>query len=342
MTRIAVVQPALELGAVERNLVRIEDLIRDAHREHHADVVVVPEACTSPNVYAKVLRGGARPIDGQPFQLLTRLSRELGCVVAGGFLSVRGADAYGTYVLAEPSGAVHLHDKDIPTAWEQNFYVGGDDDGVVRCATLDATVGLMSGWEWARNGTAGRVRAGGANLVLGGMCWPSMPLNWPGPLRWWSGREHATWRRQARELPGQVARITGVPVAHASHVGPVTGETPLGPGIPWRTVMVGESQVCDRDGTILARLSLEDGEGHVAADVELGPPRPLDPVGERYWIPQMSLTTHAAWHGMNAHGALNYRLRHRRRGFPWQAWPAGDLPDAIAPSPASDVPAATS
>ncbi len=56
MTRVAVVQPALELGEVEANLARIEDLIRDAHREHGAEVVVVPEGCTTPNVYAKVLR----------------------------------------------------------------------------------------------------------------------------------------------------------------------------------------------------------------------------------------------------------------------------------------------
>ena len=41
----------------------------------------------------------------------------------------------------------------------------------------------------------------------------------------------------------------------------------MGPGIPWPTEMIGESQICDRDGTILARMTLEDGEGHVSADV---------------------------------------------------------------------------
>ncbi len=342
MTRIAVVQPALQLGEVERNLAHVEDLIRDAHREHGAEVIVVPEGFTTPNVYAKVLRGTARPVDGQPLQLLTRLARELDCVLAGGFIAVRGSDTFGTYVLAEPDGAVHLHDKDIPTAWEQHFYVGGDDPGVVQCGTLGCTVGLMSGWEWARFRTSARVRAAGARLVLGGMCWPSMPLNWPGPLRWWALREHAIWRRQARELPGQVARLCGAPVAHASHVGPVQGETPLGPGIPWATQMLGESQVCDRDGTVLARLTLEDGEGHVAADVALEAPEPLDPIQDRFWIPEMTLTTHAAWHGMNAHGALSYRVRHARRGFDWQAWPAGDLPDEIAPMGAGETPAATS
>lgn len=342
MTRIAVVQPALVLGEVARNLDRIEGLIRDAHREHSAEVVVVPEACTTPNVFARVLRSTPRPVDGQPFQLLTRLARELGCVIGGGFVAVRGRHTYGTFVLAEPDGAVHLHDKDIPTAWEQHYYVGGDDAGVTRCGALGCAVGLMSGWEWARFRTSARVRDGEARVVLGGMCWPSMPLNWPGPLHRWAEREHGVWREQARALPGQVARLTGVPVAHASHVGPVRGETPLGPGIPWQTEMIGESQVCDRDGTILARLTLEDGEGHVAADVDLTiPAAPLDPIEERFWIPRFTITTHLAWHTMNAQGAVSYRIRHARKAFPWQAWPAGDLPDEIPPSPA-DTPAATS
>jgi predicted amidohydrolase len=341
MTRVAVVQAALALGEVEQNLAQVEDLIRDAHREHAAEVIVIPEGFTTPNVFAKVLRGTPRPVDGQPMQMLTRLARELECVLAGGFVAVRGEHSYGTYVLAEPDGSLHLHDKDIPTAWEQHYYLGGDDTGIVQCAALDCPVGLMSGWEWARFRTAARVRAGRVQLVLGGMCWPSMPLNWPGPLRRWTLREHAIWRRQAKELPGQVARLTGAPVAHAAHVGPVRGETPLGPGIPWRTEMLGESQICDRDGTVLARLTLEDGQGHVAAEIDLEAPEPLDPIRDRFWIPDMTLTTKAAWHAMNAHGAICYRLRHARGGFPWQGWPAGDLPDEVRPASAGDAPAAT-
>ena len=102
----------------------------------------------------------------------------------------------------------------------------------------------MSGWEWARNRTSGRVRAGGAQLVLGGMCWPSMPTNWPGPLRRLTEREHGIWREQARALPGQVARLTGVPVAHASHVGPDHRRDADGPGHP----------VADRDDRRVADL----------------------------------------------------------------------------------------
>ncbi|WP_320669995.1 carbon-nitrogen hydrolase family protein [Patulibacter defluvii] len=345
MTRIAVVQPALRLGAISENLARIEDLVRDAHREHAPDVILLPEACSSPNVFARVLRDAALPVDGQAFQLLTRLARELECVVGGGFLAVRGRHAYGTYVLAEPDGAAHLHDKDQPSAWENAFYRGGDDDGVVRCGAVDATVGLTSGWELARFRTARRLLEGGVRAVLGGMCWPSMPSNWPGPLGRWMAHEHREWARHQRELPARVARLTGVPVAMAAHVGPIVSETPMAPGLPWPTTMLGESQICDRDGTVLARLAGEDGEGHVAADVDLTlPPRPLDPLRERLWIPEVStiVTKGIAWHGMNAHGRVTYRLRHARRGFGWQSLPAGDLPDEIAAAdPATGPVAAT-
>ena len=166
MTRIAVVQPALELGAVERNLARIEDLSATPTASTRADVVVVPGGVHEPERLradpARRRAPGRRP--AVPAADAAGPRAGLRRRAAGSSRSA-ATDAYGTYVLAEPDGAVHLHDKDIPTAWEQNYYVGGDDDGVVRCETLGATVGLMSGWEWARNGTAARVRAGGAQLV---------------------------------------------------------------------------------------------------------------------------------------------------------------------------------
>jgi predicted amidohydrolase len=331
-TRLAVVQPRLALGEVASNLRRLDGLIRDAHAEHSPAVIVLPEGCTSPNVYATAIRSVPQPVDGTALQMLRALARELDCVIAGGFLAVRARHAYGTFALAEPGGALHLHDKDIPTAWEQHFYRGGDDEGIAPCATLGVTVGLMSGWEWARSRTSARVRAAGASLVLGGMCWPSMPLNWGGPLRPWLRREHTIWRRQAAELPGQVARFTGVPVAHAAHVGPIRGATPLAPGVAWDTVMLGESQICDRDGTVLARLTMEDGEGHVAADVQLAPPQPAEEIPPRYWIPELTPASLLGWHSMNAHGALAYRVNHARGRFPWQSLPDLDLPDEIGPA----------
>jgi predicted amidohydrolase len=331
--RIAAVQPALRLGAVEENLARLEDLIRDAVREHSPDIVTVPEAGSSPNVYARVLRGVARPVDGAPMQLYRRLARELDVVVGGGFLARRGGHVYGTYVLAEPDGRIHLHDKDIPTMWENNYYTGGDDPGRTTLSFPDGPVpvGVACGWEWARMGTAARLR-GQVQLLLGGMCWPSYPLNWRGPFGLWAAREHALQRQHARELPRQMARLLGAPVAMPSHVGPIDFDTPLAPGVPWRTLMVGETQIVERDGTVLVRLTAEDGEGHVSASVALAAPEPADPLGPMYWIPPLSVSTRAAWTAMNTHGSVKYRAIRALRRHPWQAWPGGDLPDELGPT----------
>jgi predicted amidohydrolase len=339
--RIAAIQPALELGRVEENLRRLEDLIRDAHREHAPAVITLPEAAASPNVYDRRLRTVARPVDGAPFQLFTRLARELDCVIGGGFVARRDDDAFGTYVLAEPDGSAHLHDKDIPTAWEHNYYRGGDDDGITRSNLIGAPVGLACGWEWARTGTARRLR-GNVELLLGGMCWPSMPRNWRGPYAAWARREHGLQLRFARALPGQVARMIGAPVAMPSHVGDVAFETPLAPGLGWSTQLIGETQICERDGRVLARLAYEDGEGHVAADVALAPPTPVEQIPDRYWIPKMTASIWAAWYTLNAHGALKYRALRALGRHPWQAYPGGDLPDEIPPSDPAQAPAATS
>lgn len=328
--RVAAIQPALAVGEVEANLARLEDLIRDCHREHDPQVIVLPEAMTSPNVYHPKMRPVARPVDGAPFQLLTRLARELDCSISGGFLARRGADTYGTYVLAEPDGRAHLHDKDIPSAWEHHYYVGGDDDGRTHSTALDLDVGLASGWEWARYRTSKRLR--GVDIVLGGMCWPSYPNNWPGPLRWWATREHAIWRRQSRELPSQVARLVGAPVVYASHVGPTEAVFPL-TSVPWKTDLIGDTTICEADGTVLARLSFEDGEGHIGADVTPGSVAPADPLTDRFWIPVMTASTNvAAWHIMNNVGRVEYRIRKLRGKHEWQAFPGGDLPDEIGPT----------
>ncbi|GGC55774.1 carbon-nitrogen hydrolase family protein [Hoyosella rhizosphaerae] len=305
--KIAAIQPALALADVDNNLTRLEALIRDAHREHQPEVIAVPEAASAPNVHHPAMRTVARRERGEPYRLLTGLARELGVVIGGGYLSERDGDVYGHYILADPDGTVNSHDKDIPTMWEQNYYTGGHDDGVFDSPTL-GSVGLVSGWEWARYRTAARLR-GRVQCVVGGMCWPTTPHNWFGPLGWWGNRDHRLQKELARKLPGQVARLVGAPVVHASHVGPITMHMPGLPKVPYRTSMLGETQITERDGTILARLREEDGEGHVAATIELAEPQPLDPIEDTFWIPDMTLTIRTTFDLANIHGKANYQVR---------------------------------
>ena len=176
--RVTAVQPQLRIGEVDENLRRCDDLVRKAAADTAPDLIVLPEAVTSPNVYHPSLRSAPTPVDGPAYQLFCGLARELGCAVGAGYHSVRAAgngdrDAHHTYVLAEPGGAAHLHDKDQPSVWENCYYVGGSDDGVM--ATSFGPIGCVLGFEANRSRTATRLRAGGVRLVIGGECLPSYP-----------------------------------------------------------------------------------------------------------------------------------------------------------------------
>jgi len=331
---IAAVQPKLEVGAPERNLERLETLIRDAHRAHQPDLIVLPEAMTSPNTIDPRVRQVPRPIDGAPLNLMSLLAREFQCCIAGGFLAVRGRHAYGTYALVEPDGRAHLHDKDIPSATENFYYRGGDDDGVTAVAEWDRRrVGLASGMEWARVRTARRLRDAAVQLVIGGQCWPWTPEeDRRGPVGRWLREEYVRSQRQCREIPSLMARLVGAPTVMASHVGPVDMlQIPGGTRFLWKTDMVGETHICDRDGSTLARLSRSDGEGHIAARVELNAAAPADSLPDSYWTTDISAPITAVFHASNVVGAAAYRIRTLRKQFPWQTTAHSDLPDEVPP-----------
>jgi predicted amidohydrolase len=325
--RIAVIQLAVEVGEVDRNLRHIADLVSRCAREHDPDLILLPESMTTQSVFHPAMRAVARPVDGEPFQLLRRLAREHGCLVGGGFIAARAGQAKGTYVLAEPDGSAHLHDKDQPTLWDNYYYVGGDDDGF--CLTSLGPVGLANGFEWCRSRTARRLR-GSVRLIAGGSCWWSFP-DWGVTRRWLGGREHDYNLAMAREMVGRMARVLGAPAAIAQHVGPTAGYTPGLARVPWRTVMVGESQICERDGRMLARMALEDGEGYVAADVTLAEPEPVDAVPHSFWMPVLPASFHVAWAVQNMQGRAGYRRAMRRGEFTWQSLPEGDLPNYVPP-----------
>jgi predicted amidohydrolase len=321
--KVAAVQPALRVAETEWNMKRCDELVRDAAREHNPDVIILPEGFTSPNVYDKRLRHTAFPVDGAPYQMLVNLARELGCSVGGGFTAKRGGDTRNTYVLADPDGTTNLHDKDEPSVWEYNYYTRGRDDGVFTHPL--GTIGLACGWETARGRTARRMVAARTNLVLGGCCWPAYPT-WVFP-RGWFNRDMEYYRLWAADTTRNLARLVGAPTALAWHVGPTRSGTPAMPGIPWNTIMTGETQIAERDGTILARMTYEDGEGSVAADVAIADPAPLDPIPSGFWVRPQCFSIHFVWHYMKNHGRLRYPIDKAMGRFSWQDLPDHDIPN---------------
>ena len=318
--KVVAIQPALLIGAVEANLRRVADLVRAAAREHQPDAIFLPEACTSPNAYDRRMRTVARPLLGEPLQVLRSLAREHGCLVGGGFIAVRGKDTRGTYALCEPDGGIHLHDKDQPSFWENNYYAGGSDPGLAR--TSLGPIGLANGFEWGRVRTAERL-VGRAWLLAGGMHFPSFPTWWL-TRPWFIHRDEAFLAQYCRETPPRMARMLGVPAVHPSHVGPFTMETPLVPGLAWPSRMLGETTICDADGVVLERLGYEDGEGYVCADVDLVEPRPRDPIPDLFWNATFPVSVHLVWYLGNLHGVAKYRAMKALGLHGWQ--PGEDLP----------------
>ena len=329
--RVVAVQLASELAAdaIPRNLAHIEDIVGQAAREHHPDAIFLPEAAAIPNVAHRIMRHTTVPIDGPPLQTLRRLAREHGCVVGGGYVAVRGRDARGTYCLAEPDGSVRFHDKDQASIWENNYYKGPSgppgtaDDGIVESSL--GTIGIANGFEWMRSRTAARLR-GRVGLLAGGMCFPSYPT-WALTRPYFWRREHRIMLEWSLESPGRMARAIGAPCVQPAHVGEVVMETPIPglAGVDWPTILVGETQITDAAGTILARLAYQDGEGYVCADVALGPVAPLTPVPEHFWMATPPVSTQAVWHLGNRIGRAKYEAMKLLRMHRWKA--GGDLPN---------------
>ena len=115
---IAVIQPAARRCEEHWNLRRVQGLVRDAVREHHPDIVVLPEAYNTSNVCHADRRRLPVAIDGAPCRLLKQMARELGGCVSGGDVSLRGAQPRHSCVVAEPVGTTYLHDTDDPSVWE--------------------------------------------------------------------------------------------------------------------------------------------------------------------------------------------------------------------------------
>jgi predicted amidohydrolase len=305
--RAAAVQLEAALGDVERNLAECERLAREAARQG-AELVALPEFFTTGVSFMPELAGASLPPDGAATVMLERVAAEEKVWLGGSFLC-RDPDGEvrNAFFLAGPDGRVRgRHDKDLPTMWENAFYVGGEDDGVIEAGPFVAGAAVC--WELMRSRTARRL-AGKVDVVVGGSNWWSVP-EWP-PRRLTSRMEE---RNEANALgaPAYFARLVGAPVVHAAICGSFRCPLPDLGGIPYRGRFEGGAQIAAADGTVFALRRPEEGSGLAIADVEIGRVPPADPIPRRYWLHRRGLIPAAAWNSQRWHGRRWYR-RHVSR-----------------------------
>ena len=277
--KAAAIQMTPKLADAAFNLGQAEQLVRQAQKTG-AEWIVLPEMFTTAAGFHPNMHSAIHALDGAPARMLRALSREGNTVIGGSFLARRNEGVFNTFVLVFPDGRVLRHDKDVPTYWENCYYKGGADDGVL--ATDVGNVGSVLCWEFIRSQTAKRLldRVG---LVVGGSCWWTVPdeVEADSPYR-------AANLQMLKQSAPRMARMLGVPVIHGSHAGAFAGFfSPDLPDVPYNSEYLGEAMIVDGTGRVLASRSLSEGAGVVTATVEIADvPEPSEAIPDRFWIPE--------------------------------------------------------
>jgi predicted amidohydrolase len=299
--KVAAIQMRAKMGNIKVNLKSAEELARSAFRDG-AELVILPEFFTSAVCFHPKMLDVVRPINGKPTQLLIKLAKEFKGIIGGSFIALRGDESYNTFVLAFPDESLYFHDKDQPTMWENCYYIGGTDDGILE--TEIGNIGAVLCWEFVRSRTAKRL-LNKIDFVVGGSCWWSLPeqplIGTPSELR-----------NQTLEMmiktPIKFARMLGVHIIHAAHAGDFIGEMPLMPDFQYKSYYVGETQIVNGAGKILERMKREEGNGFISADIDVKQKwEPTEKVTDRFWIPDMPEELNQAWEMLNKHGEAYYQ-----------------------------------
>lgn len=116
----------------DANLAATERLVDEAAAAG-ATIVALPEFFTTGIGFLPELADAALPPEGKATELLLSLAQRHGALI-GGSLLARDADGHvrNAYLVVTADGVVGRHDKDLPTMWENAFYIGGHDDGCDR------------------------------------------------------------------------------------------------------------------------------------------------------------------------------------------------------------------
>jgi predicted amidohydrolase len=304
--RVAAIQLEPRIGDVAENLERCRRLA-EAAASDGAEWIVLPEFFTTGMGFVPELADAAVRPDGEAAGLLLDLARRHGAIVGGSFLC-RDPDGEvrNAFLLATPDGIAGRHDKDLPTMWENAFYVGGADDGVMAAGGLD--VGAAVCWELMRTQTARRLR-GRVDIVVGGSFWWSIPA-WP-PAALTRRREAANERLAVAAAPA-MAEFVGAPVVHASHCGPLVCRVPWAP-MRYEGHIEGGASITDAHGRVLAFRDRREGPGHAIADLEPGRVPPSRAIPDRFWLHRRDPIAAFIWTHQRAHGRRWYAQHVRGR-----------------------------
>ncbi len=300
--RVSAIQVEPRIGDIAYNLEACERLAGEAGAKV-PQWILLPEFFTTGIAFVPELANASLPPDGKATEFLLALARRHNAYVGGSFLCRdRDGEVRNAFFLVSPGGIVARHNKDIPSCWENCFYVGGTDDGIVDVDGI--TVGAVLCLEFNRTATLRRLR-GKVDLVVGGN------FKWGPPRDQPFYQANLTATRKWMDWTPRFARLLGAPVVEASHCGWLESKFPWLP-MRWNTDICGSAVICDARGSVLARRDYTAGPGVIVADVEPGRIEPPSLIPSRFWIEDLDPMSKMIWHMQMCHGRRWYRkhVRH--------------------------------
>jgi predicted amidohydrolase len=295
--RVAAIQLQTVIGDIDANLAACEKLAEMAAGEG-AEWIVLPEFFTTGMGFLPELAERSLPPDGIATTLLLNLAKRYKAIVGGSFLCL-DADRHvrNAFFLATPDGIAGRHNKDIPTMWENCFYIGGTDDGLIEAEGLTAGVALCQ--EFNRTQTVERLR-GKADIVVGGS------FVWGAPEGIPFHHYLQTSIKRYTDWTPLFAKLVGCPVVEATHCGRMRCKMPLLP-MSYVTNLGGGAVICDAMGNMLARRDGSDGAGTVVADIQVGRIKTSEPEPSGFWVQELDPLSKVGWHVQGWHGRRWYR-----------------------------------
>ena len=308
MIKVAALQIAARCGDLAYNLNHVRKLADHAARQG-AKIIAVPEFFTTTIVLDENdrVRDCVLPPNNPALDLLKEIADKYKVIIGGSYLEKRNGDIFNCYALVRPDGMVTRHDKDLPTMIENAFYIGGKTSGIHQ--TNIGRIGTAVCWELIRTQTVKRLK-GKVDFLMTGTHWWTVATNWwtlfnPIIDKWYSDNLELI-----QSTPSTFSKLLGTANIHASHCGTLSGKFRFLPwgllDVSYETDLLGETQIVNNEGQIIARLAKEDGPGVLIAEIDLTAKKPSMELPNRFWIPELSQPFKQFWAHQNAVGKPLY------------------------------------
>ncbi|MBN1227430.1 MAG: carbon-nitrogen hydrolase family protein [Deltaproteobacteria bacterium] len=266
--KVAAVQSSSVSKNIEGNLAHAKEIVKNAADEG-AELILLPELMPSGYIISKKIWDMAEPNNGITVQWLRATSKEFGVWLGTTFLEAEGVDFYNTFVLTRPDGTESGRVRKQRLPGHETLFVRGDK-GLHVIETDIGRIGIGICFEATLCFLMQQFYLHSVDLVLLPTADPLTESEYNGPKEKWT-------HDLSSETTQLYAQTLGVPTILANHGGPWI--SPLPGFLPEQNSWYrGQSTIADSDGII--KLTLEQDEDYIVAEVTLDPSRKTSQVPE--------------------------------------------------------------